>query len=66
MTYNESKKKATLRYTQKKLKSLTIRYKLDDYEGRILPAIKRSGLPVATFFKQAVKEKIERDELEDK
>lgn len=64
MAYDEAHKRATLKYTKDKLKTVHIRYKNMEFEQRILPAAERSGLPVATFFKEAVNEKIERDQLD--
>ena len=61
--YNEVAKKATLKYMKEKMKVINIRIKKDDYEQRIQPAIKKSGLPMATFIKRAMDEKIDRDGL---
>lgn len=63
MAYGESANKATLKYKKEKQRPVNFSYKKEEYEQRILPAIKKSGLPVATFIKQAVDEKIERDHL---
>ena len=63
MAYNEVAKKATIKYMKEKQQELKIRYKKDDYEQRIQPAIEKSGLPTATFIKQAIDEKIYRDGL---
>ena len=56
-------KKATMKYIKEKQQRLFVNYKKDEYDKRIKPAIDRSGLPIATFIKQAVDEKIERDKL---
>lgn len=40
-----------------------VRYKKTDYEQKIKPAIDKTGLPVATFIKKAIQEKIEKDGL---
>lgn len=63
MAYNESSKKATLKYMREKVKVINIRFKKEDYDKDILPAINKTGLPVATFVKQAIEEKIIRDGL---
>ena len=63
MAYNEVAKKATMKYMKEKMKIINLRIKKDDYESRIQPAIEKSGLPTATFIKQAIDEKIERDNL---
>ena len=60
--YNESSKKADLKYKKEKTRGILIRYRNEDYD-RISGAIKKSGLPVATFIKHAINEKIERDGL---
>ncbi len=63
MPYDEVAKKATLKYKKEKQHPVSLSYKQEDFEQRIQPAIEKSGLPVATFIKQAVDEKIERDGL---
>ena len=63
MPYDEISKKATLKYIKGKQQEIKIRYRKDEFEERIQPAIKKSGLPTATFIKDAVEEKIERDGL---
>ena len=61
MTYNEKAKIATLKYMKDKMKIINLRIKKDEYEAEIKPYIDRSGMPVATFIKAAIKEKIARD-----
>ncbi len=61
MSYDESTKKATMKYIKEKQQEIKVRYKKDKYEQEILPAIVKSGLPVATYIKQAVSEKIMSD-----
>lgn len=63
MSYNEAAKKTTIKYIREKQKTVTIRFKKFDYEDRILPAAIACDLPVATFIKQCIAEKIERDNL---
>ena len=63
MAYNESAMKSTVKYVKDKQQRLEIKYKKDDYEERIQPAIEKSGLATATFIKQAIEEKIARDGL---
>ncbi len=58
MGYDESTKKSTMKYIKEKQHEIKIRYKKEEYEKMILPAIKKSGMPVASFIKQAVSEKI--------
>lgn len=61
MAYNESAMKSAIKYVKEHQKQIVIKYKKEDYESRIQPAIKKSGLPTATFIKQAIEEKIERE-----
>ena len=61
MAYTAAQQRATQKYIRESLKQITIRYKQDEFDSDILPAINASGLPMTTFIKQAVAEKIERD-----
>lgn len=63
--YNEKEKDRSIRYIKDKLQRLEVRYQKEEYESRIRPAIEKSGKPVATFIKEAIDEKIERDGLLD-
>lgn len=65
MSYDESTKKATMKYIKDKQQEIKVRYKKDEYEKEILPAIEKSGLAVATYIKQAVSEKIMSDVISD-
>ena len=53
-------KKATMKYIKEKQQRVEVCWKKTDYTEHIEPAIQESGLPVSTFIKQAVEEKIER------
>ena len=53
-------RKATLKYIREKTKQVTLRWKQTEYDERIAPAIEKSGIPMTTFIKQAVDEKIAR------
>ena len=64
MAYNESAKKATMKYIKNSLHTIKIRFKNEEYENNIAPAIKKSGLPAATFVKKAIYEKIGADGLQ--
>ena len=57
---HEVGKKAKLKYVKEKQHRIEIAYKKSEFEERIKPAIKASGLPVATFIKEAIDEKIEK------
>ena len=56
-------KQASLRYRKEKQHQVALSWKVTEYEQKIAPAIRKSGKPVATFVKEAVREKIERDGL---
>ena len=61
MTYNETSKKATVKYMKGNLKQINVRFKKKEYEQLIKPLIDKSGEPVATYIKVALKEKLQRD-----
>lgn len=63
--YDEKAKEWSMKYIREKQKEITVRFKKTDFESRIAPAIEASGLPTATFIKQAVEEKIARMEKEN-
>ena len=65
MGYNEIANKAALKYKRNKQHPVTISYRKEEFEGEIAPAIAKAGKPVATFFKEAVREKIQREGLSD-
>ena len=61
MTYNESAKRATMKYMKNKMKIINLRFRKDEFDQEIKPYIDKSGMPTATFIKTAIKEKISRD-----
>ena len=61
MAYDKAANKAVLKYKKEKQHPISLSYRQEEYENRIRPAIEASGLPVATYIKQAVDEKILRD-----
>lgn len=63
MPYSKASKEATLKHRKNNRKQVALEYKIDEYELEIEPAIKASGLRIATFIKLAIREKIERDNL---
>ncbi len=65
MAYNEKVKVQNMKYMEEKQLRVPLNWLKEDFEKRVKPAIKRSGMPVATFIKAAVNEKIDRDELDD-
>ena len=48
--YTEGIKEATLKYRKSKQHPVTLSYRKEEWEREISPAIKRSGLPIATFI----------------
>lgn len=56
-------KKATLKYLKDKQHRVVLNWKKDEFERDIAPAIKCSGKTISGFIKEAVKEKIQRDNL---
>lgn len=63
MSYSESIKKANLKYLKNNQKRISLNWLKDDYEKRIAPAIKCSGMHTSTFIKEAIEEKLVRDSL---
>ena len=63
--YDEKAKEWSMKYIREKQKEITVRFKKTDFESRIAPAIEASGLPTATFIKQAIEEKISRMEKKE-
>ena len=63
MAYSESLKETNLKYFKNNQKRIALNWLKDDYENRIAPAIKRSGMPTSTFVKEAIEEKLVRDAL---
>ena len=63
MGYNAKSNNSAKKYKSQSQKQIALSYRIDEYELEILPAIKESGLPVATFIKQAVIEKIISENL---
>ncbi len=62
MSYGKSANKSAQKYKSISQKQIALSYKKDEYEKEILPAIEKSGLPVATYIKLAIAEKILSDE----
>ena len=63
MAYSESIKDNNLKYFKANQKRIALNWIKDDYERRIAPAIKRSGMPISTFIKEAIVEKLVGDGL---
>ena len=61
MAYTERQNKTNQKYVREHQKQIMVKYRKDVYAENIEPFVKASGLPVATFIKEAVAEKIDRD-----
>ena len=61
MSYNEATNTSSKKYKSQKQKQIALSYVKDEFEIEILPVIKRSGLPVATYIKKAIEAKIIED-----
>ena len=59
--YNETYKKATVKYMKDKLKQLNVRFNKEEYENILMPLFKKSGMKPTTYIKVALKEKLNRD-----
>ena len=53
----------TYKYHKEKIKRIPLDIQKDYFENTLLPAAEKSGMPVNTFIKQAIAEKIARDDL---
>ena len=51
---------------QKSMKSVLLRFKPEYYDTYIAPSVAKTGIPLATYIRMALEEKIKRDGLLDK
>lgn len=63
MAYSKEQMVRSIKYVKEHQKQVVVKYKNEEFESRIRPAVEKSGMPMATFIKQAVNEKILRDGL---
>ena len=61
MAYSENIKNNNARYLKASQHRVAINWLKKDFDTNIEPAIRESGLPVSTFIKEAVREKIARE-----
>ena len=52
--------KSTIKYAKNNLKRVPLDLQKEYYENILVPVCERSGVPVNTFIKQAIQEKIDR------
>lgn len=60
MAYNETRKKATIKYAKKKLKRIPLDVQMEKYK-QIKTFVDSTGDTVNGFIKKAIDEKMERD-----
>lgn len=61
--YNYEYNKKNNAYVKESIHMVNLKFKNEEYYEDLLPCIERSGMKVATFIKEAIREKIERDGL---
>ena len=61
MTYNAKYNDQKYKYRTDKFKRVGIDFDKEYYNEVLKPASDRSGLPVGTYIKKAIEEKIQRD-----
>lgn len=66
MAYTPEMNKSSQRYVRHGQKSILIKFRKDDYDKIIQPAVQKTGMPMVTFIKEAIFEKIEREQLLDR
>ena len=62
MKTSEAQKKASMKYAKEKLKRIPLDVSNQYYDGTLKPAANAAGVGVNTYIKQAIFEKIERDQ----
>lgn len=62
MTRTKAANARQYRYNEKHLKRVPLDMQKDYYEQVLKPAADRSGVPVNTYIKNAIREKIEREQ----
>ena len=60
MTYNESRKKASMEYAKRSLKRIPLDVQKEKYE-EIKAAADRAGEAVNSYIKKAIEERMERE-----
>ena len=61
MGYNQNANSSSQKYKRQSQKQIALSYVREDFELEILPVIRRSGMPVATYIKKAIEAKILSD-----
>ena len=66
MAKTEAARKAEAKYKEKSIKRVPLDMQKDYYESVLLAAAEKAGMPVNTFIKEAIAEKIARMGLDTK
>ena len=61
MARSEAANRAQYKYNDKMIKRVPLDMQKNYYNNELLPAAARAGVPVNTYIKQAIAEKIARD-----
>lgn len=61
--YNESMKQSSIKYRKAHQRPVALSYVDSEWEEVVYPAIQKTGEPIATFIKKAVRQRIERENL---
>lgn len=59
----EQNKDYVYRYKEKKIKRIPLDVQIEFYEQELKPLCLKLNMPINTFIKQAISEKIEREQL---
>lgn len=59
--YNPNNAKHVIKYTKEHYKRIPLNVDKDFFENELKPEADRVGLPISTWIKEAIKEKLERD-----
>lgn len=62
MTYNPKYNEQNYKYRSKKYKRVGVDFEKEYYENVLAPAVDASGVSMSAYIKQAVFEKMEREE----
>lgn len=63
MPTSENKKAYDIKYRKENQKRVEVNWLKKDFEERIYPGIQKTGKPVNTFIKEAVEEKLQRENI---
>lgn len=61
MSYSDKAKEYNAKYMKDKQVRVPLNWLKEDFENRVRPAIQKTGVPISTFIKDAVNEKMVRE-----